>query len=60
MELYARTLWRWNRKKKENKDYNEDGPLKKMLDESFLLDYLVLNSIDKDSSEDNKKEVQER
>lgn len=31
-----------------------------MLDESFLLDYLVLNSIDKDSSEDNKKEVQEK
>lgn len=65
---YAVRLWNYMQehyedeieRKKENKDYNEDGPLKKMLDESFLLDYLVLNSIDKDDSEDNKKEVQEK
>lgn len=65
---YAVKLWNYmqehyedeTERKKENKDYNEDGPLKKMLDESFLLDYLVLNSIDKDSSENNKNEVQEK
>lgn len=65
---YAVKLWNYmqehyeddNEKIKENKDYEDNSNLKKMLDESFLLDYLVLNSLDKDSKKEEKTEVQEK
>ena len=43
----------------ENKDYMDDGQLKKMMDEAFLLQYLVMKTLDEDETEkqDTKKEV---
>ena len=43
----------------ENKDYMDDGQLKKMMDEAFLLQYLVMKTLDEDEIEkqDTKKEV---
>ena len=41
-------------------DYYDDGNLKKMIDESFLLDYLVLDSINKEEKEYDKKDLSEK
>lgn len=66
---YAVKLWNFMQehyeddiqKEKGNKDYQENGEIKKMIDESFLLDYLVLDSINKkDTPSEKKKEVSEK
>lgn len=62
---YAVKLWNYMQehydeepsREKQNKDYQENGDLKKMIDESFLLDYLVLDSVNKKETKENKKEA---
>ena len=43
----------------ENKDYMDNGQLKKMMDEAFLLQYLVMKTLDEDETEkqDTQKQV---
>ena len=69
---YAVKLWNYlqehfgeetNKENKEKKDYDDNGKLKQYYDESFLLDYLVLNSIDENNFKDlsvSKEELKER
>ena len=69
---YAVKLWNYlqehfgeetNKEDKEKKDYDDNGKLKQYYDESFLLDYLVLNSIDENKFKDlsvSKEELKER
>ena len=47
---------------KDNKDYFDNGDLKRYLDESFLLDYLVIDTLSHDAGEQvvDKSEVTER
>ena len=47
---------------KDNKDYFDNGDLKRYLDESFLLDYLALDTLSHDSEKTtvDKTEVTER
>ena len=66
---YAMKLWNYLRdnfddktiKIDENKDYNDESELKKMIDESFLLQYLTLKTLDDDKIEnqDTRQEIQE-
>ena len=66
---YAMKLWNYLRdnfddktiKIDENKDYNDESELKKMIDESFLLQYLTLKTLDDDKieSQDTRQEIQE-
>lgn len=68
---YAMKLWSYLRdnmddktqKMDEKKDYDDNGDLKNMMDDSFFLNYLIMNTIDKDKeneldSEEKQKEVQ--
>lgn len=66
---YAVRLWNYMQehfdddieREKSNKDYQEDGKFKRMLDESFLLDYLVLESVDKlNNDKKSKEEISEK
>ncbi|MCL2859296.1 MAG: DUF2357 domain-containing protein [Oscillospiraceae bacterium] len=60
---YAMQLWNYlndfledqTQDIKDNKDYIDQGELKKFVDENFLLNYLVVNTLDKDY-EDNLSE----
>ena len=67
---YAMKLWSYLRdnlddktqKMDEKKDYDDNGDLKNMMDDSFFLNYLIMNTIDKDKeneidSEEKQKEV---
>ena len=53
---YAMELWNYinqnmnkkNLPKKQNKDYMEKGNLKSLIDETFLLEYLTINTINND------------
>lgn len=64
---YAMKLWEFLKENfdeemnstEENKDYMDNGQLKKMMDEAFLLQYLVMKTLDEDETEkqDTKKEV---
>lgn len=64
---YAMKLWEFmkdnmdeeNKSINENKDYTDNGLLKKMMDETFLLQYLVMKTLDEDEQEkkDTKKEI---
>lgn len=46
---------------KNSKNYNDDGKFKQYLDETFLLNYLVADSIDNESkSKVEKKEITEK
>lgn len=64
---YAVKLWNYmqtnmdddTKQEKENKDYYDDGPIKKLIDESFLLDYLVLDTLGQ-KEETNKKDLPEK
>ena len=66
---YAVKLWNYMQehiddsisKKKGKNDYEDNSITKKMMDESFYLDYLVLNTIDKGGKikEKNTKELSE-
>ena len=66
---YALRLWDYMQthmdddisKVKDNKDYFDNGELKNYLDESFLLDYLVMDILSHDNKESvDKTEVTER
>ena len=43
----------------ENRDFMDEGPLKKMMDEAFMLQYLIMKTLDDDGKEkqDTKKEI---
>ena len=43
----------------ENRDFMDEGPLKKMMDEAFMLQYLIMKKLDDDGKEkqDTKKEI---
>ena len=69
---YAMKLWSYLRenmddktkKMDEKKDYNDDGDLKSLMDDSFFLNYLIMSTIDKDKedeleNEEKQKEVQD-
>lgn len=65
---YAMKLWEYMKDNldeetngiEENKEYTDNGQLKTMMDEAFLLQYLVMKTLDEDETEkqDTKKEVQ--
>lgn len=63
---YALDLWNFLQSDREvstkvdknNKDYMDDGDLKKYMDESFILDYLVMKTLDGSSEE--KSEVTDK
>lgn len=68
---YAMKLWDYLRDNlddktkniNEKKDYEENGELKELMDDSFLLNYLIINTLDKEKEEDThteerKKEIQ--
>ena len=68
---YAMKLWSYlrenmddkTRQMNEKKDYDDEGDLKGLMDDSFFLYYLIMNTIDKDKeeeeeNEEKKKEVQ--
>ena len=66
---YAVKLWNYmqeniddsNRRVKKNNDYYDNGELKKCMDESFLLDYLVMDSINSSKNDAvDKNEVSEK
>lgn len=65
---YAVKLWNYmqshmeddTKKEKDSNDYYDDGNIKKLVDESFLLDYLVLDSIGKEEEKYNKEELSEK
>lgn len=62
---YAVKLWNYMQehfddeptKEKDNKDYQDTGEIKRLVDESFLLDYLVLDMINKKEPKKENKEV---
>lgn len=69
---YAMKLWSYlkdnmedkTKKVDEKKDYDDDGDLKGLMDESFFLNYLIMNTIDKDKEDEvenaeKQKEVQD-
>lgn len=68
---YAMKLWDYLRDNlddktkniNEKKDYEDSGELKELMDDSFLLNYLIINTLDKEKEEDiqaeeRKKEIQ--
>lgn len=65
---YAVKLWNYMQShmeddnKKENRcnDYYDDGNIKRLIDESFLLDYLVLDTIDKEDEKYDKEILSEK
>ena len=67
---YALDLWNYMQENidengtnvKEKKDYNDNGDLKKYIDETMMLNYLVMSSLNKDSKKEeiNKEEVSEK
>ena len=64
---YAMKLWEFLKanfdeqtiESEDNKDYMDNGQLKKMMDEAFLLQYLAMKTLDEDNMEkqDTKKEI---
>ena len=64
---YAMKLWEFLKanfdeqtiESKDNKDYMDNGQLKKMMDEAFLLQFLAMKTLDEDNMEkqDTKKEI---
>jgi hypothetical protein len=59
---YAMNLWDYvhlhmgdkNTPKKQNKDYMDKGELRNLIDESFFLDYLTVNTLSQDEEEKQK------
>ena len=64
---YAVKLWNYlqenfddkTRQISDKKDYNDDGKVKKLADENFLLQYLMLNSLKEDIETENENENKE-
>ena len=65
---YAVKLWNYMqenmddgiKKSHDSKDYNDTGTLKKYMDESFLLNYLVLDTLSNEEKTTDKKEITEK
>ncbi len=65
---YALNLWNYLqshmdssvKKKKDNKNYEDNGNLKECIDESFMLNYLVMDSLSNTESTVNKKDISEK
>lgn len=66
---YAVKLWNYMQENIDDKsrhlldkqDYSEDEELKKMVDETFLLDYLIIKSLDKEDQDlENQESVKEQ
>lgn len=65
---YAMKLWEYLKENydieneiiNDNKDYEDEGELKKLVDETFLLQYLALKTLDEDNLEgqDTKEELE--
>jgi len=61
---YAMKLWDFlqenyedkTKKVKDEKDYIEEGKLKTLIDESFLIDYLILKTIEQNKNDENKED----
>ena len=64
---YAMKLWEYLKvnmdeqanSSEENRDFLDNGTLKKMMDEAFLLQYLIMKTLDEDEKEkqDTKQEI---
>ena len=60
---YAVKLWNYMQENIDDKskhimdkqDYSDDENLKKLMDETFFLDYLILKSLDKDENETSEQ-----
>lgn len=66
---YAMKLWNYlheahdnlTTRKKEKQDYKDDGELKSLVDETFTLNYLIMDSLNKKkTNEIEKTEIQEK
>ncbi len=65
---YAMRLWNYiqdnmddkTKNIKEKKDYEEKGELKKLIEESFLLQYLAISILDKDKKKKKEKEIKDK
>lgn len=66
---YAMKLWAFLQenkddgtvRKKDNKDYDDDSDIKSMVDETFLINSLIMNSLDGDvENTKDRKELQEK
>lgn len=66
---YAMKLWDYlhqahessTTRKKDKKDYMDDGEYKSMVDETFMLNYLIMDSINKkETTSEEKEAVQEK
>ncbi len=65
---YAMQMWSYLQENMEDKtksikdkaDYEDKGDLKKLFDESFLLDYLIVNTIDEDQAKKDDQEAKRK
>lgn len=65
---YAVKLWNYMQENIDDKsrhimdkqDYSNDEELKRLMDETFLLDYLILSSLDKNEEEEIQKQLKEQ
>lgn len=65
---YAMKLWDYINQhlgdkaegKEETKDYKEEGHLKKLIDETFLLEYLTINTINNSMDEEETQRIKEK
>ena len=65
---YAMKLWNYinqhitdkDETKKEQKDYYDEGKMKGLIDETFLLDYLTISSLNKEEDSDEVEAAKEK
>lgn len=65
---YALDLWNYMqanidstmKRTKDSKNYMDNGDIKECIDESFMLNYLVMDSLSHEKSEADKKEISEK
>ena len=63
---YALDLWNYmqshmessSKKENKNKGYEDNGALKQMMNDSFMLDYLIMKSLDEEKSEEKSEDLQ--
>lgn len=65
---YAMKLWSYlkenmddkTKKVDEKKDYDDDGEIKGLMDDTFFLNYLIMSTIDKDKEDATEKEEKQK
>ena len=65
---YALELWNYmqshmdasSKKENKNKGYEDKGALKQMMNDSFLLDYLIMKSLNEEKTEEQESELQSK